>query len=51
LDLTPEVRQQQAEIIANRVGVKLKIDHEDRPPNEDFLEDVARHYRDGARYH
>ncbi len=51
LDLPPEVRQAQAEAIAERVGPKLKIDRESRPPNEDFLEDVARHYRDGARYH
>jgi hypothetical protein len=51
LDLPPEVRQKQAEVIAERVGAKLKIARESRPSNEDFLEDVARHYRDGARFH
>jgi uncharacterized RDD family membrane protein YckC len=51
LDLPREVRQKQAEVIAERVGVKLKIDRKSRPQNEDFLEDIARHYRDGARYH
>jgi len=51
LDLPPEVRQKQAEAIADRIGEKLKIELAKRPPNEDFLEDVARHYRDGARYH
>ncbi len=50
LDLPAEVRLKQAEIIAGRVGQKLKIEPANRPANEDFLEDVARRYRDGARY-
>jgi uncharacterized RDD family membrane protein YckC len=50
LDLDPEIRWRQAQAIADRVAEKLKLEAASRPPNEDLLEDVARSYRDGARY-
>ena len=49
LDLAPEVRRQQAALIAARVAAKLQLTTE-RGPDEDFLEDVAREYRNSSRY-
>ncbi len=49
LDLAPEVRQQQAYIIATRVAGKLNLTAQ-HGPDEDFLEDVAREYRNSSRY-
>jgi len=50
LDLSPEVRHQTAAGIAARIAEKLQVEAGNRPSDEDFLEDVARHYRDQARF-
>jgi uncharacterized RDD family membrane protein YckC len=50
LDLPPEVRQKQAEVIAQRIADKMKVARDNKASSEDFLEDVARSYRDGTRY-
>jgi uncharacterized RDD family membrane protein YckC len=50
LDLNPEVRRQTAAGIAARLAEKLQLGAAQRAADEDFLEDVARHYRDQARF-
>lgn len=50
LDLTPEARVNSATTIAERIGAKLQIEKANRPSDEDFLEDVARRFRDEARF-
>ncbi len=50
LDLTPEVRRENAARIAQRIGEKLAIPPETRGADEDFLEAVARQFRSAAQY-
>jgi uncharacterized RDD family membrane protein YckC len=50
LDLDLELRRKTAAGIAGRIAQKLALDTTGQPPNEDFLEDVARHYRDQVRF-
>jgi len=49
LDIPNLQRLQSAEVIANRIGDRLNIPRAARASNEDFLEEVARRYRDAAR--
>jgi len=50
LDLTPEVRTATAKRIAEHILQKLQIEAQPQSDNEDFLETVAREYRDSLRY-
>ena len=50
VDLPAPVRHERAAMIAERIAARLNIAPEMRPPDEEFLEDVARGYRDGAHY-
>lgn len=50
LDLPLDQRAQTAQNIANRIGDHLAVAVADRPSNEDFLEEVARRYREAARF-
>jgi uncharacterized RDD family membrane protein YckC len=49
LDLDLELRRKTAAGIAARLSEKLQLNAANRVPDEDFLEDVARLYRDQAR--
>ena len=51
LDLSPEVRRDTAQRIAQRIGEKLGVTAELRGPDENFLESVVRQYRDSAHFH
>lgn len=48
LDIPNLQRLQSAQQIADRIGDRLNIPKSERPVNEDFLEDVARRYRDSV---
>jgi len=50
LDLTREVRTATAKRIAEHILQKLQIETQPQSDNEDFLEAVAREYRDSLRY-
>jgi len=50
LDLPLEQRAQTAQGIANRIGDHLGVAPGDRPLPEDFLEELARRYREAARF-
>jgi len=50
LDLAPEVRTSTAKRIAEHITQKLELPAQPQPDNEDFLEAVAREYRDSLRY-
>jgi len=50
LDLSPEVRTATAQRIAERIAQKLELPVRPQPDNEDFLEAVAKEYRDSLRY-
>ncbi|HUA14459.1 MAG TPA: RDD family protein [Verrucomicrobiae bacterium] len=49
LDIPNLQRLQSAQLIADRIGDRLDVPREQRPVNEDFLEEVARQYRDSIR--
>jgi uncharacterized RDD family membrane protein YckC len=49
LDIPNPQRLQSAELIANRIGDRLSVPKAERTINEDFLEEVARRYRDSVR--
>jgi uncharacterized RDD family membrane protein YckC len=51
LDLAPELRRKQASAIASRISGKLKLAAGERGSDEDFLEDIARDYRNSSRFH
>lgn len=46
LDIPNLQRLQSAQMIADRIGDRLKVAKADRPVDEAFLEEVSRHYRD-----
>jgi hypothetical protein len=48
LDLAPEVRSSTAKRIAEHIAQKLEL--QPQSDNEDFLETVAKEYRDSIRY-
>jgi len=50
LDLTAEVRTATAKRIAEHILQKLQLEVQPQSDNEDFLETVAREYRDSLRY-
>ncbi len=50
LDLAPQVREQTAQVIADRIARKLNMPADARHSAEDFLEGVAREFRDAARF-
>ena len=50
LDLAPEVRTSTARRIAEHIAQKLELQMQPQSDNEDFLEAVAREYRDSIRY-
>lgn len=50
LDLPENQRIETARAIAERLGTRLGIPPADRPSNEDFLEEVARRYREAGRF-
>jgi uncharacterized RDD family membrane protein YckC len=50
LDLAADVRASTARRIAEGVAKKLELQSRPQPDNEDFLEAVAREYRDSIRY-
>jgi uncharacterized RDD family membrane protein YckC len=50
LDLSPTVRQQSAQRIADHLCTKLEVKDEDRRDLENFLELVVRQFRKSARY-
>lgn len=50
LDLAPAVRTSTAKRIAEHITQKLELPAQPQPDNEDFLEAVAREYRDSLRY-
>ena len=49
LDIPNLQRLQSGQQIADRIGERLHIPKAERPVNEDFLEEVARRYRDSVR--
>lgn len=50
LDLSPEMRTATAKRVAEHIAQKLQLPAQPQPDNEDFLEAVAREYRDSLRY-
>jgi uncharacterized RDD family membrane protein YckC len=50
LDLAPEVRASTAKRIAGHIAQKLELQAQPQSDNEDFLEAVAREYRDSIRH-
>jgi uncharacterized RDD family membrane protein YckC len=50
LDLAPEVRSSTAKRIAEHIAQKLELQAQPQSDNEDFLETVAKEYRDSIRY-
>ena len=50
LDLAPEVRTATSRRIAEHIAQKLELEAQPQSDNEDFLEAVAREYRDSIRY-
>ncbi|HVP51877.1 MAG TPA: RDD family protein [Terriglobales bacterium] len=50
LDLAPEVRTATAKRIAGHIAQKLELEAQPQSDNEDFLEAVAKEYRDSIRY-
>jgi len=50
LDLAPEVRTSSAKRIAELIAQKLGLAAQPQADNEDFLEAVAKEYRDSLRY-
>jgi len=50
LDLAPEARSSTAKRIAERIAQKLELQAQPQSDNEDFLETVAKEYRDSIRY-
>ena len=50
LDLAPEVRTATAGRIAEHIARKLELEAQPQSDNEDFLEAVAKEYRDSIRY-
>ncbi len=50
LDLTPELRRETAQRIADRLAARLKLEGQPRADNEDFLEGIVKEYRDTARF-
>ncbi len=50
LDLAPEVRTSTARRIAEHIAQKLELQAQPQADNEDFLETVAKEYRDSIRY-
>ena len=50
IDLSNLQRLQAAQQIAERMGGRLNIPKTERPSDEDFLEEVARRYRDAVRH-
>jgi uncharacterized RDD family membrane protein YckC len=49
LDIPNLQRLQSAQLIADRIGGRLNVARAERPMHEDFLEEVARRYRDAER--
>jgi uncharacterized RDD family membrane protein YckC len=49
LDIPNLQRLQSGQQIADRIGDRLNVPKAERPVNEDFLEEVARRYRDSVR--
>ena len=50
LDLAPEVRSSTAKRIAEHIAQKLELQAQPQSDNENFLETVAKEYRDSIRY-
>ena len=50
LDLAPEVRTASAKRIAEQIAKKLELTTQPQSDNEDFLEAVAKEYRDSLRF-
>jgi len=50
LDLAPDVRTSSAKRIAEHIAQKLELPAQPQSDNEDFLEAVAKEYRDSLRY-
>jgi hypothetical protein len=49
LDIPNLQRLASAQVIADRMGERLRIPREQRPSDEAFLEEVSRRYRDSVR--
>jgi hypothetical protein len=50
LDLPPAIREQSAKRIADAIAARLEVPAEERKADEEFLEVVARDFRNTARF-